>query len=157
MRYFLFVLLFVFSTQSFAEDLLIANCSNPIGQAYFHHYGIVPEDGSGWDKDGFESVNATFSLKKLGENKYDILFIDATKSIKSSTQEGAKIFPVIITNTSITMVIIYPQEIVETYSFWTNAKGKNKFAISQSKTGDILLRKNSLMVGDCSYINYDAL
>ena len=45
MRYFLFVLLFVFSSQSFAEDVLIANCSNPIGHAYFHHHGIVPEDG----------------------------------------------------------------------------------------------------------------
>ena len=53
-----------------------------------------------------------------------------------------------------TVLVIYPS-VAETYSFWQNKDGEYKFALSQSKTGDILLRKNSLMVGSCSYINFN--
>ena len=49
--------------------------------------------------------------------KLDILFIDATKMITSVIQSGAKVFPVILTQTSISIVVIHSTS-VETYSFW---------------------------------------
>jgi hypothetical protein len=139
-------------SKSWAEAELIANCEGAYGHAYYHYYGITPKDKSGWDKDAISK--GKFSFKKVENDKFDLLFIDASQSITSSIQSGASIFPVIRTDTSMTVLVIYPS-VAETYSFWQNKDGEYKFALSQSKTGDILLRKNSLMVGSCSYINFN--
>ena len=153
---FLNVSLLSFFLTSFLASMEIANCNNPNGHAYYHNHGIVDKKSSGWDKDGFNNVNAVFTLKLLDNKKLDILFIDATKMITSVIQSGAKVFPVILTQTSISIVVIHSTS-VETYSFWKNTEGENKFSLSQSKTGDIMVRKNSLMVGNCSFIFFDKL
>ncbi len=146
------VIFFAICSKSWAEAELIANCEGAYGHAYYHYYGITPKDKSGWDKDAISK--GKFSFKKVDDDKFDLLFIDASQSITSSIQSGASIFPVIRTDTSMTVLVIYPS-VVETYSFWQNKYDEYKFALSQSKTGDILLRKNSLMVGSCSYINFN--
>jgi hypothetical protein len=146
------VIFFTICSKSWAEAELIANCEGAYGHAYYHYYGITPKDKSGWDKDAISK--GKFSFKKVDDDKFDLLFIDASQSITSSIQSGASIFPVIRTDTSMTVLVIYPS-VVETYSFWQNKDGEYKFALSQSKTGDILLRKNSLMVGSCSYIDFN--
>ena len=146
------VILFAICSRSWAEDKLIANCEGVYGHAYYHYHGIVLKDKSGWVKEAISE--GKFSLKKFETDKLDLLFIDASQSIKSTIQSGASIFPVIRTDTSMTVLVIYPS-VAETYSFWQNTDGEYKFALSQSKTGDILLRKNSLMVGSCSYINFN--
>ena len=83
-----------------------------------------------------------------------MLFIDATQSITSSIQSGGTIFPIIRTENSISIIIIH-KSVIETYSFWENSENEYKFSLSQTKTGDIMVRKNSLLVGSCNYINFN--
>ena len=92
------VIFFAICSKSWAEAELIANCEGAYGHAYYHYYGITPKDKSGWDKDAISKEK--FSFKKVDDDKFDLLFIDASQSITSSIQSGASIFPVIRTGSA---------------------------------------------------------
>ena len=45
--------LFLIPTVTFAN--IIAECESPKGYAYYPFYGVIPEEKSGWDTDGFST------------------------------------------------------------------------------------------------------
>tara|TARA_Y100001936_G_scaffold202397_1_gene204978 strand:+ start:1113 stop:1574 length:462 start_codon:yes stop_codon:yes gene_type:complete len=152
MKKLLFIITLLFSFNTLAQEETIANCQGALGYAYYHSHGLVPHNEAGWGED--KITKGIFTLKKLDDDKLDLLFIDATQSITSSIQSGGTIFPIIRTGNSISIIIIH-KSIIETYSFWENSENEYKFSLSQTKTGDIMVRKNSLLVGSCNYINFN--
>lgn len=134
----------------------IANCKNPSGYAYYHQAGIVSQKSSGWQES--KITGGIFTLKRLPNNEYDILIVDARKSIISLTQDGGKIIPLRKGERDATFVHIHPGMVIEIYTFWTGADGKNRFDMLQSKGGDGMpIHLSSLMTGDCGTINFNLI
>lgn len=78
--------LWIFTESAYSEE--IATCNDPKGYAYYPH-SIFSKEDSGWQEDRI--TGGVTTLTRLGKNDYDILFIDATKRIVSSKQDGGKV------------------------------------------------------------------
>lgn len=53
--------------------------------------GVLPKEDSDWRMDTVPK--GAFTLRKLGKDDFDIIFIDSTKRNYSTAQDGAKVFP----------------------------------------------------------------
>jgi hypothetical protein len=82
----LFLLILIFSRNVFAVD--IANCSNPSGYAYYPELGMIDKKMSGWNKDKIS--NGITKVTRNDKGEYDIVFVDATKNIISSREDGSQ-------------------------------------------------------------------
>lgn len=67
-----------------AQDL--ATCRVPAGYACFPERGLVTAKDSGWTKDAI--TDGMLSRKKVGNDDYDILILDATKQLRSTKSDG---------------------------------------------------------------------
>ena len=144
----------LFSSTLFAQT--IANCKNPEGFAYFHHAGIVPKKDSGFQKD--KITGGLTSLVKLPDGKFDIVIVDIRKEIISMTQDGGRVALLRRGSKDATFLHFHPGMVTEIYTFWIDAEGKAKFDLLQSKGGDKMrIHKSSVMVGDCSSIDFDLI
>ena len=136
----------------------ITTCQNPKGYAFYHHTpnGIVQKNDAGWLKD--EITNGTTTLRKLADGKYDILIMDARKSILSLRQDGGEIILLRHSPDDATFLHIYPGNVIELYTFWKDGEGKYRFDILQSKGGKNLpIHKSSVMTGLCSSVKFDLI
>tara|TARA_X000000950_G_C13585097_1_gene524989 strand:+ start:131 stop:577 length:447 start_codon:yes stop_codon:yes gene_type:complete len=141
--------LLILSFNFFSKD--VANCSGLQGYSYYMDYGIVPTKESGWSKDGIEDFKVKVIKDESGN--FDILYSDLL-GYTSSTEDGAIIIPVIETNDSLSLISSYPSKNTEIYSFWRNKSGEFKYSLAQIKNGSVSIRKNTLFVGNCSFINF---
>jgi hypothetical protein len=56
------------------------------------------------------------------------------------------------------MLVVYPGTTAEVYTFLKDNSGKLEYVHTLSRAGDgVLITKASVMRGNCSYINFDAL
>lgn len=132
----------------------IASCQNPEGHAYFPYAGMNPKDMAGWDKD--KITGGITQLVKDENGEFDIQFVDASRQIVSSKEDGAEILPFAMTETSIGFAAIYFGTVVETYTFIKDLSGKNEYLMTQSKVG-VIIPKAGVMRGTCSFIDFSAL
>lgn len=148
------ILLSFFIGTAHAQD--IVSCQNPKGNAFYHHHGLVPQSKSGWSED--KITGGVTTLKLMQDGKYDILIVDARKSVISFRQDGGEIVLLRKGKNDATFLHVYPGMAVELYTFWRDPNGKNRFDMLQSKGGDGLqVHKSSVMVGDCSEINFNLI
>jgi hypothetical protein len=134
----------------------IATCKEPEGYSYFHHSSIVPKDKSGWSSNNISGGITTLTKNQNGQ--YDILILDATKTIKSYVQDGGKVLLLRKGEKDATFLHVYPGNIIEIYTFWTTSDGKNKFDMLQSKGGDdMLIHQSGVMVGECGNIRFELI
>jgi hypothetical protein len=142
------------SADSFAAD--IASCSNPSGKGYFPEIGLVGKKDSGWSDE--KITGGITKVVKLGENEYDILFVDARKDIVSARQDGGRVLLLNQGKNAFSMLVVYPGTTAEVYTFLKNTSGGLEYVHTLSRAGDgVLITKASVMRGDCTYINFDAL
>ncbi len=146
---------FIFSSTLIAKD--IANCESLDGYAYYLNYGLVPSNESGMADDYISKGKTSLKLLNKEKNEFDILYYDALGSITSSKQDGASILPLLVSPSSISLIVYWPSQTIEVYSFWREDNGKTKYSLQQSKMGDVPIRKVNLMVGDCSYLSFASL
>jgi hypothetical protein len=133
-----------------AQD--IATCSNPKGYSYFPFHGLTPKKDAGWQTDGISSGVTT--LKKLADGKYDILILDVRGTIFSLRQDGGEILLLRKGRNDATFLHMYPNMVIEIYSFWRDTDGQQRMSILQDKGGDgMLVHKKSALVGDCRVLN----
>ena len=59
------------------EDISL--CGKIAGWTHYHAGFFVSEEGTGWQKDSI--LKGKTALKRIGENDYDILYLDATGEI----------------------------------------------------------------------------
>ena len=132
-----------------AHSKTIANCSSPSGYSFYSYIGLATKGDSGWAEDKISGMRATL---KLLDDKFDILFVDATNTVTSSLDSGAKIIPIIATEDYFSVLNLWIGRTAEIYTFWKNKDNQYKFSLAQVKSG--LISKSSVMVGDCSFIDF---
>lgn len=68
----------------------LARCESPAGFANYHFAGIVQKKDSGFHEDKIS--NAAFSLVQLSKDEFDVRFVDVTKKIISTIEDGGQVF-----------------------------------------------------------------
>ena len=132
----------------------IASCHDPKGYAFFPFIDPVPKNKAGWTDDAITSGVVT--LTKIGKNDYDLLFVDSTKRIISSKQDGGLVKLIRANQKEIAVLILY-SNIVEIYTFWKTNDGQMQYSSIQSKGGENPIYKTSAMIGKCDFINFNAV
>ena len=139
------------TTGASAED--IAQCSNPSGKGYFPYLGMVQKKSSGWDDE--KITGGITTLTKIGKDEYDILFVDSTKRIISSKQDGGKVILLFRGEREISILVVYRQ-VVEAYNFYVDNSGKAEYTSVTSRAGDgVMISKATAMRGDCQFVKLD--
>lgn len=127
------------STQSSAKTLI--TCGESQGYSYYFAGNLVPKDKSGWVKDGFST--GKIALTVSGET-IDILFSDAT-GMRSASSNGAKVVTLDTSKSSVTVLVLYPKETTEIYTF----NLVKKYVVwSQQKYGNSI-QKGAMFVAAC--------
>lgn len=154
MRVVVFFSALVCSIHAHAAD--IASCSDPSGKGYFPEIGLVGKEDSGWSDERI--AGGITKVVRLGENDYDILFVDARKDIVSARQDGGRVLLPNRGKNAFSMLVVYPGTTAEVYTFLKDNSGKLEYVHTLSRAGDgVLITKSSVMRGNCSYINFNAL
>jgi hypothetical protein len=136
-----------YSQKSSAET--IANCSNPKGHSYYNYQDAVLEKNSGWQKD--EITNGLIQLQRT-DTGYDIYYLDSTKNMSSVIKDdGGTVSMLYKREDSIDFLVRYPSGSTDIYRFFKEKNGINKFSMISMRTQ---IPKSSLMVGECSAINF---
>lgn len=134
----------------------IANCSDLSGNAFYHGAALVQKKDQGWRKD--EITGGRTTIKKLKDGKYDILILDATKTLYSVRQDGGEVILLRKGQRDATFLHVHPGMVVEIYTLWKDLDGINRFDLLSSKGGDSMrVHKSSVMTGLCSDINFAAI
>jgi hypothetical protein len=130
----------------------IATCSDLRGYANYHHAGLVPKEKSGFQDDKITGSLST--LARLGDNEYDLLFVDVRKTIISTRQSGGIVTLLRKGTREATFLVAYPGSVIELYTFYKDASGTDRYDLLQSKGGDgAPIHKSALMTGTCSILN----
>jgi hypothetical protein len=136
----------------------ITSCKDPKGYGYFHHHqgGLMSKSESGWSEE--KITGGITTLKKLSDGKYDILIVDIRKKIISFREDGSEIVLLRKGVDDATFLHIYPDNVIELYTFWKDGEGKYRFDMLQSKGGGNLpIHKSSVMTGLCSTVKFDLI
>lgn len=134
----------------------IASCSNPTGKGYYPETGIVSAKDSGWADE--KITGGITKLAKIGDNEYDILFVDTRKEIISARQDGGHVILLNRGRSAVSVLVVYPGKTAEIYTFLKDNSGKLEYIYVLSRAGDAVpITKATVMRGDCSYINFEAL
>ena len=132
-----------------AHSKTLANCSSPSGYAYYPFIGMAKKKNSGWTEDGISGMRTTVTYK---DSELDILYIDATDMLTSSLGSGAKLYPVITNENYFSILSIWFDNATELFTFWKSNDNQYKFSLTTVKGG--LVPKSSVLVGDCSFIDF---
>jgi len=147
------MLVLLFPTIVFSQE--IAVCHSPKGRAYYANIGLVRANEAGWRDD--EISGGRFTLTKQG-NDFDLLYFDiVTKSVVSSKGDGATVVPLRDGVNNFTILVYYPNNTIELYSFMRENSGALSLHLIQSKGGKTLIQKSSIMVAKCDFINFSSI
>jgi hypothetical protein len=143
----------VLGSTAFSQEL--ATCKEPAGYAYFPKRRLVTAKDAGWQKDKISA--GLFTLRKVGEADYDILYVDATKQVHSTKGEGGVVKLLRSGDSEMTFILFYPGSTIELYTFMRDSTGLNQLGILTSRGGDGLVQyKQSALVANCSAITFVA-
>ena len=126
-----------------AYSEIVAECGPQKGYTFIYEGMLIPKGRGGWDTD---STNG--STKIIKENgKFDIVFVDATLSERSTVKEGGTVLPIGFNskNGTIVLMVMYPGKVAEIYSYNSRLK---KLTLLQHKFNQ-LINKSVLMVSNC--------
>ena len=152
----LLFLIAIFVTPAVTKSQTIANCKDLSGYSYFNYKGIIKKNESGFDRDKISGGITTF--EKVGPDKYDILILDARKSLYSLTQDGGKIILMRKSKDEVAFLHYHDKtELIEIYSIWTDADKKVQFTLLQNRSSGAFLPKSSLLVGVCDFLDLSSI
>jgi hypothetical protein len=114
--------LLALSSAAFSQEL--ATCREPVGHAYFPLRGLITAKAAGWEKDKISP--GLFTLRKVGDADYDILYVDATKQADSVKGEGAVVKLLRSGEKEMAFILLYPGSTLEIYTFWRDNTGQDQ-------------------------------
>ncbi len=82
--------------------------------------------------------------------------VDATGNIFSSISEGARLIPATLSDDAASVIVFYPNQLIEVYSFQKLKNGNYQAMYTQLKA-EGLFPKASVFISDCSYLNLEVL
>lgn len=152
MHYILMIFMLLFPVLAYSETL--ATCTPEIGHAYYTNMGIVDSVNSGWK---VLPSNGTVSLTKLSEGNFDILFIDATNEIRSSTEEGATVKLLRSTDDEMAFIVSNSENMgITIYDFMHDKQGQYIITILTNKGGvNVPFYMSSVESGKCSFLKFN--
>ncbi|OUV02808.1 MAG: hypothetical protein CBC42_04680 [Betaproteobacteria bacterium TMED82] len=145
MKKLILLTLLCFSINGFAET--IVSCKSPKGYSFVLPGPFVPEQNSGWVKDGIS--NGKYSLVKVN-GEIDVLFIDAYEEIISARADGGTVIALGLSENKemFSVLVNYENNAVEIFTFDIK---NNLFLISGHKYGSkTRIKKSFSMVGNCN-------
>ena len=140
---------------NFGWAQVITNCKDPIGNAYFANKGVILKKDIGWTKD--KITGGITTLKKISKDNFDILYVDARKNIYSSVDSGAKVLLLRQSEFELAVLVYYPNDTIEIYTFYKTNDNKFEYTHLQTKGGDIDISKSMVMVGSCDKIDFSII
>jgi len=147
------VLVMLVSVSAFAQEERIAKGKSPEGKTFFLYKGLVQKQDSGWQENGIG--NGLFEVV-INEGLLDVRFVDAAERIVSSRADGGVVQILNKGENEVSVLVYYPGNAIEVYTFYTDNDGKNKFTLTQVRGGpSVLLPQSSIFSGDCDYIDFD--
>jgi hypothetical protein len=135
----------------FARAENIATCKDPAGYVYYHYSGLMEKEKSGFSEDRI--LGGLFTLVKLPDGEYDLLFVDGRQAVTSTIQDGGEVKLLRLGQSDATLIVLYPEEVIDMYTFYVDGDGNGRFDILQSRGGGALLHKSSVMTGECSTLD----
>ena len=143
-----------FNSSAFAAD--IAKCGELKGYVNFHHHGLVPKNKSGFTEDAISGAMTT--LVRAPDGTYDILLIDASKTIQSFVADGGQISLFRKGVSDATFVHFNAAGVIEIYTFWQDQEGSYKYDLITSKGGDgIPIHLSRVLTGGCNFIDFSII
>lgn len=149
-----FVIIFPTSLAAQVHKNNVAVCGSSSGYSYYANRGLAEGDILGWSQD--ENSTGSITFKKYDDGELDLIFVDATMGSYSSIEEGATIIPASISDTSVSIISLYPNQLSETYVFQKLKDGKMQVMWTQAKS-DTPVPKIAAWVAECSYLNLNLL
>ena len=111
---------------------------------------------SGWTKDKIS--NGITKATKNQKGEYDIIFVDVTKNIISSREDGGEVLLLNKGKSSFSLLVVYPGKTAEIYSFIKNNSGLLEYIHITSRAGDLISTvKSTVMQGECSFIDFSKI
>ncbi|TSA58377.1 MAG: hypothetical protein D4R39_00720 [Methylophilaceae bacterium] len=129
----------------------VAVCGGESGYVYFAGYGMVPENKVGWHKDAITGGKITITVTN---NKYDLLYADATGSLVSTVEDGGQVIFTRSSPIDMSLVVLYGRA-TEIYTFWKTKNGKLQYSHLHNKSEPF--PKSTAMIGTCTLINFAAV
>ena len=150
------ILLSIFLISSLAINAeTIASCGALKGVSYYPYLGVFSDkENSGWQDDGISEGKTTLTFDGTG---FDILFIDFFDEINSSIANGAEIKLMMVGEKSYSLLSSYENDTLEIYTFWKNKDEEFRFSLTQVKDGAAFFKKQTVLVGECTYVKFDWL
>lgn len=137
-----------------AHSLDIAACHSPKGKSHFPTIALVPVDKSGWKDDAI--TGGRYTLTKQGA-EFDLLYLDSNKRVASSEGNGAAVSLIRMASDNFSIFVYYPNDTIEIFSFMRETTGALSLHAIQSKGGDALVHKSSILIAKCDFINFEAI
>jgi len=132
--------IYIFILPAFGKTIF--TCEGPSGYAYYVEGGIVPKGKGGWVTD--QISKGKISLISNDED-IDVLFLDATGSLQSSKDSGALISYVGASESMISVMVLYPSQLVEVYTYDFENKAlywmQQKYGAPVNKLGAYVAKK----------------
>ena len=139
--------LFLIPTVTFAN--IIAECESPKGYAYYPFYGVIPDEKSGWDTDGFST--GVYRLILNDDQSFDVVFSNSNGQYVSAVQDGAEVIPFSMDENQISLMVVYMGNAIEVFSFVKDNAGRKELIFTQTKTG--IVPKVAAYRGSCSRLD----
>lgn len=141
------------SQLAFAGEEIIAHGENPQGKCYFPYSGLVTKKAAGWQDDSI--TNGVFEVA-VSDGKLDVRYIDAAKRVMSSRADGGQVTVLNKGENEVSVLVYYPKNAIEVYTFYIDKEGKKKFILTQSRGGEnVLITKSAILTGSCDFIYFD--
>jgi len=126
---------------------VIAECGGSKGYAYYYPGPFIKKGQTGFTEDAISK--GSFSIVTI-EDKFDVLFTDASGSTQSSLSQGAKVIPVGSEPVEdgggrLVVLVNYPNATVEIYSY--HIPSKTLTLLQHKYKGPITSSK--LLVSNC--------
>lgn len=136
------LIIFIFAWTGVANAKVIASCGASTGFGYYVDNGFIPSDKVGFTEDNIS--NGVIQLLSQGEDKFDVVHIDATGQPLSIVGDGAQLFP-LWNGVNLHLIAVYPAGVVENYTFRFNS---NEVTWTKSSFGG-LIDKTSVFRSPC--------
>lgn len=122
-------------------------CAESNGRAYFPQQGLVPANKAGFFDDGIKGGRLTLSGSG---NDWDILFTDISGRVTSTVRDGGTVIVLHDTGISMTLAVLYPGGLSESYLFHKLGDGTAEVVWTQLKSGTTtLIEKGALYRAQC--------
>ena len=130
------------SAMASSESLQI-QCGESAGWSYYFPGGLVKEEMAGFQKDAITGGKTTLIWD--GTNEGDVLYLDSTGRMASSSAEGGAVL-VISAGEGVNWLIMHSEGTLENYALHLPSM---KVAAWRNTVGNGAVAKNSVLIADC--------